>query len=120
MKAKTILSATTASSILAAAMMVTSTPALAGGKEKCADIVKAGKNGCGANGHSCAGQSKVDNEKNEWIKVPTGTCENIVSICTGKMEAPEGAFKDEARKEKTCAKVADQTDASITGGRVVE
>jgi len=120
MKTKTILSSATASSILAAAMMVTTTPALAADKEKCADIVKAGKNGCGANGHSCAGQSKEDNQKNEWIKVPAGTCANIVSICAGTTPTPEGAFKSDKRKEKTCAKVADQTDAAVVGGRVVE
>lgn len=46
--------------------------------EKCAGIVKAKMNDCGANGHSCAGQAKVDSDPNEWIKVPAGTCEKIV------------------------------------------
>lgn len=45
--------------------------------EKCSGVVKAGMNDCGANGHSCAGQSKTDNEKGEWIKVPKGTCEKL-------------------------------------------
>lgn len=45
--------------------------------EKCSGIVKAGMNDCGANGHACAGQAKVDNDPNEWIKVPKGTCEKI-------------------------------------------
>lgn len=45
--------------------------------EKCSGIVKAGMNDCGANGHSCAGQSKEDNAKGEWISVPKGTCEKI-------------------------------------------
>ena len=37
-------------------------------KVKCLGIAKAGKNDCKtANGsHSCAGQSKVDNDANEW------------------------------------------------------
>ena len=48
------------------------------GSEKCAGIVKAGMNDCGANGHACAGQAKVDNDPNEWITVPKGTCEKIV------------------------------------------
>lgn len=119
MNAKTIVSTAAASTILATAMMTVSAPAVAAAKsERCADIVKAGKNACEANGHSCAGQSKVDNEKDEWIKVPTGTCGNIVAICTGKASAPEGV--DDKKLARVCKKVADQTDASITGGRVVQ
>ncbi len=48
------------------------------GMEKCAGIVKAGKNDCGTAGHSCAGQSKVNGGKDEWVYVPAGTCEKIV------------------------------------------
>ena len=46
--------------------------------EKCAGIVKAEMNDCGANGHACAGMAKVDSDPNEWIKVPKGTCDKIV------------------------------------------
>ena len=35
------------------------------GYEKCAGVVKAGQNDCGANGHSCAGQAKQGGDKNE-------------------------------------------------------
>jgi len=45
--------------------------------EKCAGIVKAGMNDCGANGHGCGGQSKVDNAPGEWVSLPKGTCEKI-------------------------------------------
>jgi uncharacterized membrane protein len=45
--------------------------------EKCYGVAKAGKNDCGANGHSCAGQAKTDNDPNEWMLVPKGTCENL-------------------------------------------
>jgi uncharacterized membrane protein len=48
------------------------------GMEKCQSIAKAGKNDCGANGHSCAGQATTDNDPNEWIYVPQGTCAKIV------------------------------------------
>ena len=44
---------------------------------KCAGIAKKGKNDCGANGHSCAGHAKVDNDPNEWVYVPQGVCEKI-------------------------------------------
>jgi uncharacterized membrane protein len=48
-----------------------------GAMEKCAGVVKAGKNDCAANGHACAGQAKADNDAKEWIKVPKGTCEKL-------------------------------------------
>ena len=65
-----------------------STASLAGemgakeGKEKCYGVAKAGKNDCAANGHSCAGQSKVDNDPTEWKYVPKGTCGRIVGGST--------------------------------------
>lgn len=45
-------------------------------KEKCYGVAKAGKNDCAApNGsHSCAGQSKADNDGSEWKYVAKGTC----------------------------------------------
>jgi uncharacterized membrane protein len=47
--------------------------------EKCAGIAKAGLNDCGAldDKHSCAGQATVDNDDNEWVYVPGGTCTKI-------------------------------------------
>ena len=56
--------------------------------EKCYGVVKAGKNDCGANSHSCAGHSTMDGDKAEWIKVPTGLCEKLVG---GSLMAPEAA-----------------------------
>jgi uncharacterized membrane protein len=46
-------------------------------KEKCFGIAKAGQNDCAAvNGvHSCAGQSKIDNDKSEWKYVAKGSCQ---------------------------------------------
>ena len=46
--------------------------------EKCAGIVKAGKNDCGTSKSACAGTSKVDKDPEAWIIVPKGTCERIV------------------------------------------
>lgn len=48
-------------------------------KEKCYGVAKAGKNDCAsANGsHSCAGQSKADNDANEWKYVAKGTCDKM-------------------------------------------
>lgn len=58
--------------------MATGGAALAGdapAKEKCYGVAKAGHNDCAANGHSCAGQSKVDNSPDEFKMVPAGQCE---------------------------------------------
>lgn len=46
-------------------------------KEKCFGIAKAGQNDCAAAGHSCAGQSKVDNSADEWKYVAKGTCAKL-------------------------------------------
>jgi uncharacterized membrane protein len=55
-------------------------PALAAkpGMEKCAGIVKAGKNDCGTATNACAGTVKRDADPNAWIFVPKGTCDKIV------------------------------------------
>ncbi|MCR4300080.1 MAG: DUF2282 domain-containing protein [Sulfuricaulis sp.] len=48
------------------------------GMEKCAGIVKAGKNDCGTSAHACAGQSTKNGDAQEWVYVPVGTCDKIV------------------------------------------
>ena len=77
-----------AASILAVALVANTSAAHAGkeGYEKCQGIAKAGMNDCGANGHGCAGNAKVDGDKNEWVYVPEGTCEKIVG---GVVKAPK-------------------------------
>ena len=47
------------------------------GMEKCYGVTKAGKNDCGANGHSCAGNAKVDGDPNEWLYLPKGFCNRL-------------------------------------------
>jgi len=48
--------------------------------EKCFGIAKAGKNDCGGkkSAHSCAGQGTKDNDPNDFVAVPKGTCAKIV------------------------------------------
>ncbi len=50
------------------------------GKEKCYGVVKAGENDCASKAakHSCATFAKVDNDPNEWIKLPQGLCDKLV------------------------------------------
>lgn len=49
------------------------------GFDKCAGMVKAGKNDCGTSKHACAGQAKVDGDPEEWVFVPQGTCQKLVN-----------------------------------------
>lgn len=125
MKANTLMGSAAVTSILAAALVATPTVASAEGKkksERCADVVKAGKNGCAvkALGLSCQGTSVKDNTVGPWVKVPAGTCANIVAICLGSADVPEGTFKSDKRRAKTCGKIAEQTDPSVVGGRLVD
>lgn len=72
--------AITTAVVTAAIAITSSNVALAGTeKEKCYGAAKAGKNDCAsANGlHSCAGQSKVDNDPNDWKYVTKGVCEKM-------------------------------------------
>ena len=46
--------------------------------EKCAGVVKAGKNDCGTSKSACAGTAAADRDPDAWILVPKGTCERIV------------------------------------------
>jgi uncharacterized membrane protein len=71
------LIAAAAASLLSTVLL--STPAVAQDKEKCYGIAKAGQNDCAnlAGTHSCAGQSKVSDDKGEWKYVAKGTCESM-------------------------------------------
>ncbi len=116
---KKTIAAAFASSVLATTLVASEAMAKHH-TERCADIVKGGKNGCAIKrlGTSCHGHASEDNTVGAWIKVPTGTCNEIVAICTDKAKPPKGV---EAKAiEKACAKVAAQTDPEIMGGRLVD
>ena len=59
--------------------MLVSAPAAAQEKEKCYGISVAGQNDCAnlSGSHSCAGQSKVGTDVNEWKYVAKGTCASL-------------------------------------------
>ena len=92
-KSNTIVRSAVAS-LLAFGVAATATHALAakGDNEKCAGIVKAGKNDCGTSVSSCAGSAKVDNDKEAWVYLPKGTCEKIAGgrIQTSEYAQPGG------------------------------
>lgn len=119
-KSQKTLGAALATSVLATALMSAAPVASAASTERCADIVKGGSNSCAVTslGLSCQGNATEDNMVGAWIKVPAGTCGNIVAICAGTAEAPEGT--KEKKLAKACKKVAVQTDESVVGGRLVD
>ena len=65
--------------LIAIGLSAASSIALAakGDTEKCAGIVKAGKNDCGTSKSACAGSTTADRDSEAWINVPKGTCERI-------------------------------------------
>ena len=51
---------------------------------KCFGIAKAGKNDCASNksAHSCAGQATKNNDPQDFVAVPQGTCDKIAGGMT--------------------------------------
>ena len=78
-KQATLVSASIAALVALGLGPAASTGALAakGDMEKCAGIVKAGKNDCGTSKSACAGTTSADRDPEAWILVPKGTCERI-------------------------------------------
>lgn len=76
----------------AASLLAVSTSAVAadkgaGDQEKCYGVAKAGHNDCASKtgSHSCAGQSKKDNDPNDFKMVAKGTCKTM----GGMLDAPK-------------------------------
>ena len=81
------LIAVTAASLLST--LLVAAPATAQEKEKCYGIAKAGQNDCAnlAGTHSCAGQSKVDNDKGGWKYVAKGSCKSMKGMSADEAKA---------------------------------
>ena len=77
--------------LLAAGILAASASAMAAdeGKDKCFGIAKAGQNDCASktSKHSCAGQSKADNDPNDFKLVAKGSCDKM-----GGTLAPAGGM----------------------------
>jgi uncharacterized membrane protein len=73
----------------AVALGLAAAPAAAQDKEKCFGVAKAGQNDCAnlAGTHSCAGQSKVDNDPGEWKYVAKGTCKSMKGMTAEEAKA---------------------------------
>ncbi len=65
--------------------MALTTTASADEMVKCYGVAKAGKNGCAAPGHACAGQSTKDYSPYDWVKLAHDQCVKA----GGKLNAPK-------------------------------
>lgn len=83
------LIASAATTLLSTVLMSSAAFAQDAAKEKCFGIAKAGQNDCAnlSGTHSCAGQSKLSDDKGEWKYVVKGTCATM-----------KGLSMDEAKK----------------------
>ena len=79
MNASDRLIRTACASLLALGVGTLSSQVLAGdvAKEKCAGIVKAGKNDCATSKNQCHGQATTNADSEAWIELPKGTCDKI-------------------------------------------
>jgi uncharacterized membrane protein len=95
MKDQHTLISTAITALLALGITATAGAAYAADEEECFGIAKAGQNACNSNPsmHSCAGHAKVDNDPNDFIKVPKGTCLKV----GGKLK-PAGDYSAPAMK----------------------
>jgi len=77
--------------------MLVAASAAAQEKEKCYGISVAGQNDCAnlSGSHSCAGQSKVGTDVNEWKYVAKGTCASLKGMTA---EAAKGKSKMTEKK----------------------
>ena len=89
MKQRLIVSSALASAVALGLIGSAAAHAEDKGKEKCYGIAKAGQNDCAnlAGTHSCAGQSKVDNDPGEWKYVAKGTCKSLKGMTAEEARA---------------------------------
>ena len=77
MTKKQALISTAVSSLLAVGALTVSTQASAQDMEKCYGVVKAGQNDCAGPGHTCQAQAATDASAEEFILLPSGTCDRL-------------------------------------------
>ena len=63
------------------------------GLERCAGRVKAGLNDCPTSQHACAGLSYEDNDYEEYIWLPEGTCTKIAGTHLRSVKSKTGLKK---------------------------
>ena len=82
-------------SALALGLVNTASAADSGAKEKCYGIAKAGANDCAnlSGSHSCAGQTKADNDPMDWKYVAKGSCKDMKGLTAEEAKKKAGEKK---------------------------
>jgi uncharacterized membrane protein len=82
-------------SALALGLVNTASAADSGAKEKCYGIAKAGANDCAnlSGTHSCAGQTKADNDPMDWKYVAKGSCKDMKGLTAEEAKKKAGEKK---------------------------
>ncbi len=82
-------------SALALGLINTASAADEKGKEKCYGIAKAGANDCAnlSGSHSCAGQTKADNDPMDWKYVAKGSCKDMKGLTAEEAKKKAGEKK---------------------------
>ncbi|MGH8750436.1 MAG: BufA1 family periplasmic bufferin-type metallophore [Burkholderiales bacterium] len=80
MKQSDVLIRSAFAGLLAAGVALATSQAWAakGETEKCAGVIKAGKNDCATSKNQCHSHVTTDADPEAWIELPKGTCEKIV------------------------------------------
>ena len=60
------------------------------GLERCSGRIKAGMNDCPTSQHACAGMSYEDNDYEEYIWLPVGTCAKIAGTHLRSVKSKTG------------------------------
>jgi uncharacterized membrane protein len=79
--------------VLAAGAVASTNVAYAGehdGDEKCAGVIKAGRNDCSTSKNACHSHVTVDADSEAWVWVPKGTCDKIAGAHVTAIKTPEG------------------------------
>lgn len=81
--------------------LLVATPVAAQSKEKCYGVALAGQNDCASFSglHSCAGQTKANNDIADWKYVAKGTCAGMKGLSATEAKAKIEMMKKDANKK---------------------
>lgn len=101
-KQKFCIAASVLAAIQASSVFAHLEPKEGDGMEKCYGVVKSGKNDCASKDgkHSCKGMGRGDKNPNEWIKIPSGTCEKLTGGSVIPAEGLENKNKEDDEHRK--------------------
>ena len=81
--------------------LLVATPVAAQSKEKCYGVALAGQNDCASFSglHSCAGQTKANNDIADWKYVAKGTCAGMKGLTAAQAKEKIEMMKKDANKK---------------------